>query len=68
MIAGPEQRAEAINRGATIDAFQNGRAESPLYRKAVTVWILSAQGIEMMTIGQIKHILYTPPMESLYRT
>jgi len=32
--AGPEQNAEARNRGARIDAFQKGRAESPLYRNA----------------------------------
>ncbi|MBF8259330.1 MAG: hypothetical protein HW377_1704 [Actinobacteria bacterium] len=30
MNAGPEQNAEARNRGARIDAFQNGRAANPL--------------------------------------
>jgi len=30
MKAGPEQKADARNRGARIDAFQKGRAASPL--------------------------------------
>ena len=29
-IAGPEQKAEARNRGARIEAFQYGRAARPL--------------------------------------
>ena len=37
MMAGPEQKAEARNLGARMDAFQKGRAGRPLYRKAVTV-------------------------------
>jgi hypothetical protein len=57
MIAGPEQKADARNLGARIEAFQNGLAERPLYRKAVTVWMLTAQGIERMIRGPITDIL-----------
>jgi hypothetical protein len=46
MRAGPEQKAEARNRGANIEAFQNGLAASPLYINAVTVWILTAHGMD----------------------
>ncbi len=35
MMAGPEQKADARKRGARIEAFQNGRAESPLKMKAL---------------------------------
>ena len=44
--AGPEQKADAKNRGAKMDAFQKGRATSPLYINAVTVCMLTAHGIE----------------------
>ena len=37
MKAGPEQNADAINRGAKIAAFQNGRDGNPAYINAVTV-------------------------------
>ncbi len=49
--AGPEQKADARNLGARIDAFQNGRAARPLYTKAVTVWTPTAQGMEIRIRG-----------------
>ena len=45
-MAGPEQKAEARKRGARIDVFQNGREAMPAYTKAVTVWMLTAAGME----------------------
>ena len=52
-MAGPEQKADAKKRGARIEAFQKGREESPLKIKAVTVWILTAHGMEMSISGNI---------------
>ena len=52
--AGPAEKAEARNRGARIAVIQNGRAARPEYRKAVTVWMLTAQGIDRMMIGLIQ--------------
>ena len=48
---GPEQKAEARKRGARIEAFQKGLADKPLYRKAVTVWMLTAQGMDRIISG-----------------
>jgi hypothetical protein len=50
-IAGPEQNALARNLGARIEAFQKGRAARPLYRKAVTVCMPTAHGIESKING-----------------
>ena len=35
--AGPETKAEARNRGATMAEFQKGRAPRPMYKNAVNV-------------------------------
>ena len=43
---GPEANAEARNRGARIGVIQKGRAARPEYKNAVTVWMLTAQGME----------------------
>ena len=51
MTAGPEQNADAMKRGARIEAFQKGRDAMPLYRKAVTVCVEIATGIERRTSG-----------------
>ena len=52
--AGPEENAEARKRGASTAVIQNGRAPRPEYRKAVTVWMLIAQGIDRMMMGLIQ--------------
>ena len=52
--AGPEAKAEARKRGARIAVSQKGRPGSPLYRKAVTVWMLTAQGMESRITGLIQ--------------
>ncbi len=49
--AGPEANADARNRGARIAVIQKVRASSPEYRKAVTVWMLTAHGIDRMISG-----------------
>ena len=54
---GPEQNAEAKKRGARIDAFQNGLAANPLYMNAVTVCMLTAQGIDRRMKGRMKRML-----------
>ena len=51
--AGPAAKAEARKRGARIAVSQNGRAARPAYRNAVTVWMLTAHGIERRMIGLI---------------
>ena len=53
MKAGPEQKAEARKRGARIEAFQKGLAPKPAYKKAVTVWIEIAAGIESRSRGVV---------------
>ena len=50
-IAGPAAKAEARNRGARIAVNQKGRAARPAYKKAVTVWIETAHGMESRMIG-----------------
>ena len=59
ITAGPEQNAPARKRGARIEAFQKGLAERPLNRKAVTVWMLIAQGMERIISGLIICRLYS---------
>ncbi len=49
--AGPAAKADARNRGATTAEFQKGRPPSPLYRNAVTVWMLTAHPIATKTNG-----------------
>src|ERR1019366_5883492 len=66
-IAGPEQNAEARNCGARIDEFQYGRAASPLYRNAVTVWIPTAIGTESSTSGTTSFLMYGLPLKARYR-
>ena len=51
-IAGPEQNAEAMKRGASSALCQKGRPVLAEYRKAVTVWIVMAQKIASMTNGR----------------
>jgi hypothetical protein len=51
MNAGPETNAEAMNRGARMAVFQNGRPPSPLYRNAVTVWMDTAHTMLRNTNG-----------------
>ena len=46
-IAGPAANALIRNRGAKMGEFQKGLLERPESKNAVTVWILTAQGIEM---------------------
>ena len=46
MNAGPAAKAKARNRGPSNELFQNGRAGSPASRKAVTLWMLTAQNTE----------------------
>src|SRR3990172_8464028 len=48
---GPDAKAEARKRGARMAVSQKGRAASPQYRKAVTVWMLTAHGTEREMIG-----------------
>ena len=50
-----------------MDEFQYGRAASPLYRKAVTVWIPTAMGIESSTIGTTKRFAYGRPVNARNR-
>src|SRR5664280_1878120 len=52
--AGPAENADARKRGARIAVIQNGRAARPEKRNAVTVWMLTADGIERMMIGLIQ--------------
>ena len=52
--AGPEAKADARKRGAKMAVSQSGRPGSPLYRKAVTVWMLTAQGMDRMMMGFIQ--------------
>jgi len=52
--AGPAAKAEARKRGARIAVSQKERPGRPLYRKAVTVWMLTAQGTERTMIGLIQ--------------
>src|SRR4030042_5027133 len=52
--AGPAAKAEARNRGARIAVSQNGLAARPAYRNAVTVWMLTAHGMDRMMIGLIQ--------------
>ncbi len=61
MKAGPEQNADAINLGASTAVFQNGLAGAPRYRKAVTVWMLIAAGMEKKIRGMINFVLYGFP-------
>ena len=56
-IAGPEQKADARNCGARIEAFQYGRAARPLNRNAVTVWMPTAIGIDSSTSGTTTRVL-----------
>ncbi|GBD97544.1 hypothetical protein BMS3Abin06_02443 [bacterium BMS3Abin06] len=65
--AGPELNAEAINLGASTAVFQNGLAGAPRYRKAVTVWILIAAGMEKKIKGMINFVLYGFPAYVLER-
>ena len=51
MKAGPAATALAMKRGARMAVFQNGRPARPLYKNAVTVWMLMAQTTEMYTNG-----------------
>ena len=50
-----------MKRGARIETFQYGRAPSPLKMNAVTVWMETAAGIEMMISGHRKRFLYSRP-------
>ena len=51
--AGPAEKAEAKNLGARIAVSQNGLPAKPDNKKAVTVWMETAQGIERMITGLI---------------
>jgi hypothetical protein len=44
--AGPEAKAEERKRAARMAVNQKCLPGRPWYRKAVTVWILNAQGME----------------------
>ena len=52
IIAGPAAKADARNRGPISGLFQNGRAGSPWYKNAVTIWIEKAQKIDKNTKGR----------------
>jgi hypothetical protein len=45
--AGPAAKAEDKNRGANMAVIQKPLPGKPQKRKAVTVWILMAHGIDM---------------------
>ena len=53
--AGPAAKAEERNRGARIAVSQKPRPGRPQYSQAVTVWMLTAKGIEMYIRG-LTHI------------
>src|SRR3972149_2821715 len=64
--AGPEAKAEARKRGARRAVNHRGRAARPLYRNAVTVWMLTAHGMDRMMTGLI-HAGGATPFRSALR-